>query len=387
MAAGLRDRVSENNASTNNGRQVNTQRSGRRQQQAEAPQQFVRTPPKLKTRKPTGKVGWPLILIEGEEKAGKTWSCAEFSASEHISAMYWLDLSEGSADEYGAIKGANYEIIDHDGSWGDIIGQVEAVHAEAQRAVDAGEKPVVLTIDSMTAIWEMLTAWTADRAARLDSNINKLRRNPDAEIVIPPGYWNPANKRHKHLMQLLKTFPGIVLVTAQGKTVTKIDEDGKPAEDERGRAQRDYKVEGQKKLAYDVSVWVRKFRAAPTVVVGARSVHAGIKPGEDEPKEMPGITLEHLIFGVLKLDSKVAHARNMPELTGAENPIHEVKTEIWALAQERGWELPELADDFAQWSDNGTPIGEAEIDALSAYLEQLRTPPATEASDAPADPF
>lgn len=385
MAIGLRERVSDNNAQAVNGRPVNAKQGNRKQH--EAPQTFVRTPPKLKTRKPTGKVGWPLILIEGEEKAGKTWDCAVFSGSEHIGTMYWLDIGEGSADEYGAIPGADYEILDHDGSWGDIIGQIEAVYAEAQRAQAAGEKPVVLVVDSMTAIWEMLTSWTADRAARLDSNINKLRRNPDAEIVIPPGYWNPANKRHKHLMQLLKTFPGVVLVTAQGKTVTKIDEDGKPAEDERGKAQRDYKVEGQKKLAYDVSVWVRKFRSSPTIVVGARSVHAGIKPGQDDPKEMPGITLEHLIFGVLKVDSKVAHARNMPELTGAETPLHELKTEIWALAQERGWELPELVDDFAQWSTDGPPLGDADVDDLTAYLEHLRTPPATTPSDTQADPF
>lgn len=369
MAAGLADRVANNNTRATNG----SQRPGqprRDSRQTDPPQAFVRAVPKLKTRKPTGKVGWPLILIEGEEKAGKTWDCAVFSTSEHIGTMYWLDLSEGSADEYGAIPGARYEIIDHDGSWGDIIGQVEAVHAEAQRAADAGEKPVVLTIDSMTAVWEMLTIWTHDRATRLPSNQNKLSRNADAEIVIPPGYWNPTNKRHKRLMQLLKTFPGIVLVTAQGKEVTKIDEDGKPVED-KGKTQRDYKVEGQKKLAYDVSVWVRKYRNAPTVVVGARSVHAGIKPGHDEPKEMPDITLEHLIFRVLKLDTKVAHARNMPELNGAEEPIHEVKAEIWALAQEREWGLPELRDDFAQWSD-GSVLGDASFQDLSDYLEQLR---------------
>lgn len=383
MAAGLRERVSNNN-----GHQVTNQRRRSRppQQQEEVPQAFARTTPKLKTRKPTGKVGWPLILIEGEEKAGKTWDCAVFSASEHIGTMYWLDLSEGSADEYGAIEGANYEIIDHDGTWGDIIGQVEAVHAEAQRAAAAGEKPVVLTIDSMTAIWEMLTTWTHDRAAKLRSNQSRLRNNPDAEVVIPPGYWNPANKRHKHLMQLLKTFPGIVLVTAQGKVITKIDEDGKPEEDEKGKPAKEYKVEGQKKLAYDVSVWVRKFRTQPTIVVGARSVHAGIKPGSDDPQEMPDLTLEDLIFKVLKVDTKVAHARNMPELKGTENPIHDVKSEIWELAKERGWDLPALRDDYAQWS-SGALLTEATFENLTEYLEQLRTPPATEPSDAPADPF
>lgn len=93
----------------------------------------------LKTRKPTGIVPWPLLLIEGEEGAGKTYSAAQFSSSDHIGQMYWIDLDEGSADEYAAIEGANYLIIEHDGTYRDILEQVEAVHAEARRAAAAGE--------------------------------------------------------------------------------------------------------------------------------------------------------------------------------------------------------------------------------------------------------
>ncbi|MFD6811895.1 hypothetical protein, partial [Streptomyces anthocyanicus] len=83
-------------------------------------------PPKLKTRKPTGIVPWPLVLIEGEEGSGKSYSAAEFSASDLIGQTYWIDLAEGSADEYAAIEGADYEIVVHDGTYRDILEQIEA---------------------------------------------------------------------------------------------------------------------------------------------------------------------------------------------------------------------------------------------------------------------
>src|SRR5690606_23124247 len=98
----------------------------------------------IKTRKPTGAVPWPLILLEGGEKAGKSWACAELSASEKVGQTYWLDLSEGAADEYGAVPGARYLVVEHNGTWQDIVGQVAEIREEAARAADAGEPPVVL---------------------------------------------------------------------------------------------------------------------------------------------------------------------------------------------------------------------------------------------------
>jgi hypothetical protein len=105
----------------------------------------------LKTRTPTGRVPWPLVLVEGPEKSGKSFGIAVLSASEKVGQTYWLDLGEGSADEYGAVEGARYLVVKHDGKWATIYGAVEAVYAEAQRANEAGEPPVVLAIDSMTA--------------------------------------------------------------------------------------------------------------------------------------------------------------------------------------------------------------------------------------------
>src|SRR5262249_47378162 len=143
----------------------------------------------LRTRKPTGAVPWPLVLIEGPEKVGKTYACAQFSTSSRIGPMYWVDFGEGSADEYGAIPGANYLVVEHDGTFGALLAAVEEIHAEATRALAAGQKPVVLVIDSMTAEWEVLKDWAANRAAGSESNRKKLARDPLADIVIANKYW------------------------------------------------------------------------------------------------------------------------------------------------------------------------------------------------------
>jgi hypothetical protein len=260
-----------------------------------------------RTRKPTGAVPWPLILIEGGEKSGKSYTSALLSASEKVGITYWLDLGEGAADEYGAIPGARYEVIVHDGTWASIIREVAEVKAEAARAAEAGEPPVVLVIDSMTAEWDMLKDWATNRAKETRSNKEKLRRDPGAEIKVPMNLWNDATARHRRLMTMLMTFPGIVIMTARGKDVASLDESGRPVE-----GSKEYKVEGHKTLAFDASCWVRLHRDAPAIVVGARSVHAGIRPCRDEPKTLPeDWTLEWLIFEALQCDPRKAHMRDL----------------------------------------------------------------------------
>jgi hypothetical protein len=300
----------------------------------------------LKTRKPTGVVPWPLILLEGEEKSGKSFSCAVLSASPKVGRTLWLDLNEGAADEYIAVPGARYEVIDHDGSWQSIIGQVADAKAEATRAKAAGGKPVVLIIDTGTAEWDLLKAWADSRARLTDSNKKKLAADANAEVQIPMNLWNDANARHRKFMTILMTFPGIVVVTARGKDVAAMDAKGSPI-----AGTKEYKVEGNKNLAYDASCWVRMFRDKPAIVTGARSVHAGIRPGKDKPKPLsPDWSLEWLIFEWLKCDPSDAHVRDLAEMRPARTPSEILNAglrpatdfagirELYAEAQEAGYE-------------------------------------------------
>ncbi|WP_326604276.1 AAA family ATPase [Streptomyces sp. NBC_01800] len=268
---------------------------------------------KLKTRKPTGIVPWPLVLLEGDEGAGKTYSAAEFSASELVGQMYWIDLAEGSADEYAAIPGARYLIIEHDGTYRDILEQIRAVFLEARRAAAAGEPPVVLSIDSGTALWRMLKSWTNERARRSRNNAALLEGNPDAAIDVGMNLWNDATDRWLEVIHLLQTFPGIAIITARGKQITAIDEGGKPVKDNRGRVLREWKVQAQKDLAFDCSVWVRMRRGRHPQVIKARSLQLRVEDGK--PLVLENFTVEDLVFNRLgcSMDSQ---PRQMPALVG-----------------------------------------------------------------------
>jgi len=268
----------------------------------------------LKTRKPTGIPSWPLILIEGEEKSGKSWSCAEFSGCDRVGETYWIELGEGRVDEYGAIPGADYNIVEHDGTWASILDAVIEVGLIGKQELAAGRKPVVLVIDSMTAEWDILKGWAELRARSSEKSRKKLEADPDAYIDVTTNYWNDANSRHRKLMQLLMTFPGIALMTARGKLAAEMDKKGQPT------GEMEYKVEGQKHLAFDASAWVRLSRERPPQVIGVTSTHIKHRPGIDQPKPAPNFSIEWLVFDVLKCGQDSA-VRGLISPSSTEEPV------------------------------------------------------------------
>ena len=238
------------------------------------------------------------------------------SVSPKVGRTVWLDLNEGAADEYGAIKGVRYEVIEHDGTWPSIIGQVTAAKEAAEKAVANGDKPLALVVDSMTAEWDLLKTWAESRAKLTDFNKKKLRENPNAEIDVSMNFWNDANSRHRKLMLLLMTFPGIVVMTARGKDVAALDKNGRPVPNTK-----EYKVEGNKNLAFDASCWIRMFRDKPAIMVGARSVNVGVRPGKDDPLNLdPDWSLEGVIFNLLKCDPSNTHVRDLAEMQAQRTP-------------------------------------------------------------------
>lgn len=328
----------------------------------------------LKTRPPTCAVPWPLLLVEGGEKAGKSWAAAVLSSSEKVGRTLWVDWSEGAADEYGAIPGARYEIVEHDGTWNSILTQVKAAKDAATSAVEAGDKPVVLVIDSMTAEWDDLKDWVDGKARRRAVNVKRLEKDPDAEVQITTDLWNLATARHKELMRVLMRFPGIVVMTAKGEDQVAM-ENGQPTKN------RTWKVMGQKNLAYDASVWVRFSRTETPQIIGARSVHAGIVPGDDKPKRVPELTLEQLVFDILKCDPKTAHVRDFQSVQDRvldfldRIDAIESKDELTAL-----WREAKAAEVLPIGALDG-PTVEAAIMARAAQLEA-----AEKATDEPAEP-
>ncbi|MGD3109525.1 hypothetical protein [Streptomyces sp. YGL11-2] len=267
------------------------------------------TAPRLRTRKPTGIVPWPKILIEGPEKSGKSWTAAAFTGSNKTGQAYWLELGEDTADEYVGVPGAEYLLIDHDGSYRDILGQVEAVHAEAKRAAATKEPPVVLVVDSVSLLWRTLVNWTHERARRTPKNQSKLRRDPDAEIKPAMNLWNDAYERWARVMYLVRTMPGIVILLARGKEVAAIDGNGDPIP-----GTKDWRVEGHKSLAFDATVWVRLRKDGVPQIIGARSLKFEVP--RDKPLEVPDFSVEKLVFGLMGCSAHSQPGVVAPELTG-----------------------------------------------------------------------
>lgn len=262
----------------------------------------------LKTRQPTGAVPWPLTLVEGGEKSGRTWACALLTKSPKVGRCLWIDFGEGRADEYGAIPGVKYEVVIHDGTWASFYGSVVDASEAAAKAQANGEPPVVLIIDNMTAVWDLLCEIARARASTSRSNRAKLRDDPHAEITVTSNYWNDVHEMHKQLMAVLKRFEGIVLMVANGKPVT-VFKDGQPVE-----GKKEHKVDADRALAGAASCWVRLSRDAPPTIVGCVSVHYGIRPGIDAPKRLPDDwSFERLIFDVLKCDPHKTRARPVVE--------------------------------------------------------------------------
>lgn len=330
--------------------------------------------PQIRSRKPTGRPPWPLVLLEGEEKAGKSWQLYMLSTSDRVGTCYALDMGEGAADEYGAIDGADYEILLHDGTYQSILEQITAVYNEARRANNAGEPPIVLGIDSMSALWGMLVDWTNERARRSRKGQAKLAEDPDAEIDIPMNLWNDANDRHRRVMNLLMSFPGIVVMTARAKEVAEIDGNGQPAKGGR----KVYKVVGQKDLAYDATVWIRMYRTPRRAeIIGGRGLALGTHDGEPIP--LPDFTLEELVFDRMKAGTAQTVTRELPALSG--DVVDSLFREVTAIDNEKDlralWDdaAPQLTPDDREMFKEGVTMRLEVLRARQEDAEREEPPP------------
>lgn len=251
----------------------------------------------LKTRKPTGQVPPPVILLEGETGAGRSWTAAELSASEKVGVTYWMELGdESTADQYGAIPNVRYRIVEPDNKhgvwdWHAIYGAARDFKAEAHRAAEAGEKPPVLVVDQVGAIWDLLSEWADNRARNTDTNKRGLAANPNYEYVVTSNFWNDSTDRWKKLMSLFLTSKGIVVLLSRGEEVT-LFENGQPSRS----GKKTWKVAGQKSLPASMPIWVRMTRDGNPQLIKLRAVVNGIRPGVDRQEAFPSFTLEKLIF-------------------------------------------------------------------------------------------
>lgn len=138
----------------------------------------------FKTRKPSGRASFPLMLLAGQEGTGKTWAAVEATAMESVDRAFFIEVGESQADDYGAVPGADFEIIEHDGTIRNIR---EALQWAAAQEPAEG-KFNLLIIDSMTQIWQLLQdngQQEANRRAR-----RKGKPVPEDGVRLSMDLWN-----------------------------------------------------------------------------------------------------------------------------------------------------------------------------------------------------
>lgn len=230
----------------------------------------------LETRKPTGKPPWPITLIAGGEKAGKSYTAAEASASDLIDRTFWIGIGEDDPDEYGSIPGARFEIVPHNGTHKDILAKL----TEAVKEPAAEGKEHLIVVDSGTRLWELLSDEANARAvSRAMAKAQKYNRafNTDNEVTIGPDLWNRATDRWQDVMDLLRLHNGPSIITARLETVMVMDANGNPTKDKTS------KVKAQKSLPYDVGVIIELPTRGEAYISGVRSLKIDIPVGEKQP--------------------------------------------------------------------------------------------------------
>lgn len=250
----------------------------------------------FRTRKPTGVQSAPVILLAGIAGAGKTWSAVEMSAMESIDRCFFIEIGEGVADVYGKIPGADFEIIEHDGS----IGQIRAaIHWAANQPAAEG-KHNALILDSLTEIWDLIKddaqAAMMQRVHRKGRKLNGAEPKPDMDL------WNRAADTSDGIMRQLMDFPGPVVATARLDEVTSMGDDGKPV---RGGA-KEWKIQVQKKVPYRVSAIVEARAPRQWTLTKIVTVSENLRLEEGQEKPLPGFTVAKLLEGMGAVDMRAA---------------------------------------------------------------------------------
>ena len=215
----------------------------------------------LRTRTPTGKPAWPIILIAGREKSGKSWAAAEATKSPLIGATYWIAIGEDDPDELGRV--GDFDIVEHDGSLADILSAIRDIIL----LDDPDRPPTLIVLDSISMVWAMLSeeaqCLANERAARKAAKYG--RKAPSDDVTIAVDLWGRAAKRWRQLMDLLRAHRGPVIVTARLEQVVIVDAAGEPTKE------REWKIHGHKSLPYDASCIVQLRSRRERYVTGVRS--------------------------------------------------------------------------------------------------------------------
>ncbi|MER7497124.1 hypothetical protein ABT033_31565 [Streptomyces pharetrae] len=252
-----------------------------------APTTAPASPTRLKTRKPNGRIGWPLVVVAGAEKTGKSHMCAEFANSDLIGRLIWIPIGESDVDSFGQI--ADFDIEDEqDGTYRGLLNTVRKAVAEPRADPN---KPNAIVLDSGTILWELLQdeadLIARSRAAEKAAKYNRPGPSADDDVVIGHSLWNRAKDRWRLVINTLRRHDGPVIICCRLDEVTEFDAQGNPTRN------RTWKVKAERNLPYDATVVLQLRSYRRPTLTAVRSLVMQLAP--DEERTRPGLTLDALM--------------------------------------------------------------------------------------------
>lgn len=288
----------------------------------------------LQTRKPSGQAGFPSIIVEGKEGAGKTHNLATLTADPRIGRSYLVEVGERRLDEYAAL--GNFDLVEHDGRLQTIVPSI--LDVMALPPVDG--KPTLLGVDSGTSMWDLVKRY-AEGIGRSSKRARQiLEEDPDAEIEIGHQAWNRATDRWWwSWLEVARSWHGILVITARADEVSKF-ENGHPVKN-----QTEYRVDIQKGTPFAVDGTCRIRLGAPALLTTVKSLKIPKLPAGGmelpDPDPLPALIFDMLGAGTLitltmgkAKQSMVAHARVLgvsdeQEKDGPPSPAKQVAARAW----------------------------------------------------------
>lgn len=278
---------------------------------------------KLVTRKPTGKPSWPILLLAGIEKAGKSYSAAALSASDLIDRTFYLEIGEGSADQYGALPGARYEIVQHDGTFASMCEAARAMVAEPRKG-----KPHAIVVDSMTELWDLLCA---------EQDAIRVKRN---KSVITIDQWNTAKKKWREFFDILRAHNGPVILTARYELVTVMDANGQPTKE------KEWKVRAEKNLGFEVDGIIQIPEPRTFYVAGMRTLKFDVPVGGNLALP-PGFTLDWFLRELGIEGNESARTYVAPAVDQATVAADKGSPDAIDASANEQWDQPAIGSDVA----------------------------------------
>ncbi|MCU1441097.1 MAG: hypothetical protein JWP85_2094 [Rhodoglobus sp.] len=218
----------------------------------------------IATRKPTGLPTWPITLVAGAEKAGKTWIAAMAATSDLIKRTYWVGLGEDTPDEYGQV--ADFDIIKHDGSYREILANILEVAAEPAPA--DGEPATLLVVDSVSKVYRLILDNQQARAnARAVAAAKRTGSDaPTVDAKFSDADWSQVRAEWAAFMDAIRAHHGPVILTARLYPAMVLDEAGNPT------GVRQNRIAADSSLPFDVSAVIELPARGEAFATGVRSV-------------------------------------------------------------------------------------------------------------------